>query len=120
MTKTILTITAALALTTPFLATDKKPTTSAIETNNLLAAPIENIVVAGSYSSSYNPGICTRDGVFQPALATDTTVGDFPVPVHCKEPNCGLGVYSRHKDSNEERCSYCSALNTAALAANGD
>lgn len=115
MTKKFLAITAVLALTTPFLATAKKQPQVAIESNNLLVPPIENIVIAGSFNSSYNLGMCTRDGLPQPTTVTENTVADFPVPVHCKETNCGIGVYSLRKDSDEERCSYCGSLKPVNL-----
>jgi hypothetical protein len=114
MTKTILTIAGALALTTPFFATKNQPT-SPIETVNQLNPPIENIVVAGSYSSTYNIPVCTRDGFAQTVAFAENNAGEFTAPIHCKETNCGLGVYSLRKDSEEERCSFCGALKPVNL-----
>lgn len=114
MTKTILTITAALTLTTPFVATPKVQQLP-VEANSLIATPINHTAVAGSYSSSYNPGICTRDGLYQPIVVVESLGEDFVTPVHCKELNCGLGIYAKHVDSNEEHCSACGALKPVDL-----
>ena len=137
MTKKFLAITAALALTTPFLATARKQPQVAIERNNLIIPPIENFVVAETISTGScrccredlpslvaefliapiprpknNPNYCPHN---EPYSAPSVYVVDVNVPQHCVEINCGLGVYSARKDSDQERCSYCGSLKPADL-----
>lgn len=107
MTKTILTIASTLALTLPFTFTKNNISQLPVETNNIIIAP------TGQYKMSkelYN-SICPRfsDSRIEP----EVIIGDFIAPLHCKESNCGLGVYTKQADSNEERCSYCSAVKPA-------
>ena len=117
MTKKFLAITAALALTTPFLATARKQPQVAIERNNLIIPPIENLVVAEFLIAPIprpknNPNYCPHN---EPYSAPSVYVVDVNVPQHCVEINCGLGVYSARKDSDQERCSYCGSLKPADL-----
>lgn len=130
MTKKFLAITTALALTTPFLATAKKQPQTAIEKNNLLTPPIENLVISSSTVTliqpavhepvvypiprpKYNPNYCPRFEVNNTFTTTVESVADVNTPQHCLEPNCGLGVYSRHAGDDVERCSYCNAVRVA-------
>ena len=130
MTKTILSIAGALALTTPFLTTARKQPQTAIENNNLITPPIENLVIASSTIAliqpaiaepivqpiprpKYNPNYCPRFEVNNTFVSTVESVADVNTPQHCLEPNCGLGVYSRHAGDDVERCSYCNAVRVA-------
>ena len=140
MTKKFLAITTALALTAPFLATAKKQPQTAVETNNFIVPPIENLTVAETVSTGScrccrddlplqfaeyiiapiprpknNPNYCPRSEGYTTPTSTVELVADYTAPLHCLEVNCGLGVYSLRKDSDKECCSFCGALKPANL-----
>ena len=140
MTKKFLAITTALALTAPFLATAKKQPQTAVETNNLIVPPIENLavaetvstgscrccredlqsivsgsIIASTFRSKNNPNFCPRAEPYSVITSTSESVADNTAPQHCIELNCGLGVYSLRKDSDKECCSFCGALRPANI-----
>lgn len=110
MTKTILTIAGTLALVLPLSLTKNSASQLPVETNNTVYAPIEKRRMSEEVYNS----VCTRGLANQPAPEPEVIIGDFPLPAHCKEPNCGIGVYSP-RANDEERCSYCNALKPVAL-----
>lgn len=52
---------------------------------------------------------CPRNDVQTSTFKTVENV-DVPIPLHCLEPNCGLGVYSRRENETVEKCSFCGAV----------
>ena len=52
---------------------------------------------------------CPRNEPSSPLTNKVETI-DTPIPQHCLELNCGLGVYSKQSENAEERCSFCGAL----------
>ena len=96
-----------LTLTLPFTLTKSNQEVASI------LHPIEHKITKEQYST-----VCTRNLPVQAQAAApepEVIIGDFPLPVHCKEPNCGIGVYSPRKDSDEERCTYCGSLKPISL-----
>lgn len=51
--------------------------------------------------------VCPRNQPF--AKQTEQEIIDGPIPLHCLQPNCGLGVYRKKENDTVERCSYCEA-----------
>ena len=54
---------------------------------------------------------CPRNDI-QNTVAVPTEMSDVPVPQHCLELNCGLGVYSKKENETVEKCTYCGAIRT--------
>jgi hypothetical protein len=59
------------------------------------------------------PAVCTRNGTIQALPVVD--IVDTPIPQHCVEPNCGLGVYTEHVNEVGQRCSFCGAARPVSL-----
>ena len=59
-----------------------------------------------------NPEYCPRNEI--PGTAS-SHVTDAVAVQHCVEKDCGLGVYSQHKEDSVERCSYCGAVKPSDL-----
>ena len=59
-----------------------------------------------------NPEYCPRNEI--PGVAS-SHVTDAIAVQHCVEKDCGLGVYSQHKEDSVERCSYCGAVKPSDL-----
>lgn len=86
----------------------------AIKKQPVNSAPTNLIAFSASTPTSTKAEFCTRmDHLVNNSIqvaATPETV-DTPVPLHCLEPTCGLGVYSKRENEDTiEQCSYCGAI----------
>jgi hypothetical protein len=53
-----------------------------------------------------NPNYCPRN---ETGIANNNTEFNLEQPLHCLEPNCGLGVYRIAEGETVEKCSYCNS-----------
>lgn len=100
----IVVATTAFALTTIIGAEDNKkklsPQPLLVEANPVVISIPRPVSLSDS---------CTRNQTL-PAVSTEQQTIDADIPLHCLEPNCGLGVYRKKENETVERCSYCEAI----------
>lgn len=97
MTKTLIISVVGLALVSFTIGAEDKTKKISPVVEHLTPRPIQ----VGEF--------CPRSGT-QSTVTVLTETSDIPVPQHCLEPNCGLGVYSKHENETVEKCSYCGTV----------
>jgi hypothetical protein len=100
----IVVATAAFAVTTIIGAEDNKkklsPQPLLVESSPVVI-PIPRPTLKADF--------CTRTQTV-PMVSTEQQTINTDIPLHCLEPNCGLGVYRKKENETVERCSYCEAI----------